>query len=212
MQGGYYFDIDNTENLEFNSWPHSPHSKILSLVAPNSVVLDVGCSKGYVGVELKKQNCKLFGIEKNPKACSVARNYYKKVIEGDIEKLDLSCFPSKLFDCIICLDILEHLSRPDVVLSRLKQILSPDGKIIVCLPNIARIEHRLQLLFGRFVYTYTGALHKGHLRFFTLKSARDLIKSCGYKIEKMDVTGFGSMIKILPSLFAFQFMFVIRSK
>jgi len=203
-----YFDVDNLDDFEFVFSPHSPHSKVLNLVKDNSTVLDVGCSKGYVGIELKKKNCKLFGIDRNPNACAIARKNYEEVIEADLEEFDLSLLSGKTFDYIIYLDILEHLSRPDLVLSKLKQILSPRGRIIICLPNVARVENRLQLLFGKFVYTYTGALYKEHLRFFTLQSAKDFIKSCGYKIEKIDVTGLGSMIKIFPKLFAYQFIFV----
>lgn len=49
---------------------------------------------------------------------------------------------------------------------------------------------------------------KGHLRFFTLKTASELIESAGYKIKKIEPTGLGSIIRIFPTLLAFQFLFV----
>jgi hypothetical protein len=51
-----------------------------------------------------------------------------------------------------------------------------------------------------------------HLRFFTKKTATILIEEAGLTVEKYIPTGLGHMIQILPTLTAFQFIYVCRLK
>lgn len=199
------------EDLSFNPWPHSPHVKIINLIEGGKVCLDVGCASGYIARELKKKKCSTYGIEIDPISVCEAQKYCVEVLNVDVEKLEGLPFnwPNK-FDVIIFSDILEHLIRPDLVLYRLRRYVKPDGYVIASIPNIARIEIRLKLTFGFFEYRNSGILSKSHLRFFTLKSAKKLFKIAGYQVERVDYTGLGSMIRLLPALFAFQFIMVAR--
>jgi hypothetical protein len=108
--------------------------------------------------------------------------------------------------------------------------MKPGAHIIISVPNVANIVVRLALLFGRFPYADAGIIDKGHLRFFTLASARTLIRGCGFKIVKVCPTplpvflfaakgslkGIGGMFetlfyaltRLLKTLLAYQFVFV----
>lgn len=186
---------------------HSPHTIIPSLMRDNSVVLDVGCNRGYLGEELKNKNCTTDGIDINLQALRLARKFYRKVYKHD---LSLG-FPQmrEKYDYIVFADILEHLPSPEILLKQTNSFLKPNGKVIISLPNVARLEIRLKLLFGKFDYDL-GILSRDHLRFFTLKSARAIIQNCGFEIEKEIPTGFGHRFWIFPTLTAFQFVFVCK--
>lgn len=199
------------ENLSFNPWPHSPHMKIVNLIEAGKVCLDVGCASGYIARELKRKKCRVYGVEIDPKLARKAQKYCVEVLNVDVEKGRLPFKPNQ-FDVIILSDILEHLVRPDLVLSRLRWYIKPGGYVIASIPNIARIEIRLNLLLGSLEYQKTGILSKSHLRFFTLKSAKKLFEIAGYQIERIDYTGLGSIIGVLPTLFAFQFIIVARPR
>lgn len=208
MKEKFYFDINIASKQEFNAWPHSSTYKALQIIKPNSKVLDIGCAKGYMARELAKKGCQTWGIEIDAEACKLAKRYCQEVICGNIEEIDNLPFQKDL-----CLDVLEHLIRPDLVLYKLKPYLSPQGKLIVSLPNIARFEYRLRLFLGKFNYSPSGGvLSKGHLRFFTLKTAKELIESSGYRIDKMEPTGLGSILKLFPTLLGFQFLFIAYKK
>lgn len=197
------------EDLSFNPWPHSPHVKIVDLIEAGKVCLDVGCASGYIARELKRKKCKVYGVEINPELVRKAQKYCVEVLNVDVERVRLPFKPNQ-FDVIILSDILEHLVRPDLVLSRLRRYIKPGGYVIASIPNIARIEVRLNLLFGSLEYQKSGILSKSHLRFFTLKSAKNLFKIAGYQIERIDYTGLGSIIRVFPALFAFQFIIIAR--
>ncbi len=204
------FDLNIAALQGYNPWSHSPTAKAKKLVKPNSRVLDIGCASGYMAEQLKSKGCTVIGIEKDHKAALMARDYCQEIIEADVEHLESLPFPDGFFNVILCLDILEHLARPDILLSKLQRYLAVDGELIASIPNIARLEHRLRLLLGKFDYSNSGALSKGHLRFFTKKTAINLLQTAGYRIEKIEPTGLGSIIKILPNLTAYQFLIVAK--
>ena len=194
----------------FDHSPHQSHIKIINSVLSGSRVLDIGCASGYLAAKLKKKNCSVFGIELDPDFAKQATQYCDKVIVADIENMEEELFSVDYFDVIIFADILEHLKRPDLVLLNLRKYLKTDGIVIASIPNIARLEIRIKLLCGRFDYSDHGILNVGHLRFFTLKTAKELFERTGYSILDVQYTGLGSKFRILPTFLSFQFVFTVR--
>lgn len=191
--------------------PHSPHNIIPQLIRKNTSLLDVGCNTGYLGKVLKIKKVIADGIDINEKALRIAKKFYRKVYKRDLYKAKLA-IDKQFYDYIVFMDVLEHLPRPDLLLKDSLKYLKKNGKIIVSLPNAARLEIRLQLLFGSFTYTKGGIISEDHLRFFSKKSAIEMFDSSGYKVENIIPTGLGHQLKILPTLTAFQFIFVCQKK
>jgi 2-polyprenyl-3-methyl-5-hydroxy-6-metoxy-1,4-benzoquinol methylase len=206
------FDLDVAGRQAFSSWPHSPSAKAYQLVTEGSVVLDVGCAGGHMGAELRKKNCVVHGIEIDAATAVKARAVCASVVEGDLDAMQALPFSRGMFDCVLALDVLEHLRRPDRALRLLQPLLKPEGRLVCSIPNVARFELRMGLLFGRFEYGDGGALSKGHLRFFTRRTASQLLEEAGFRIENVLSTGLASMIHVFPTLTAYQFVFVCRSR
>lgn len=196
--------------LDLDKSSHSSHSIIPHLIGKkNSLVLDVGCNNGLVGREIiRLSQSSIDGIDINEGALEEAKKFYRKVFQRDLYESKLEIDPEK-YDYIIFSDILEHLPRPDLVLQDTKKYLKDNGKIFICLPNIARFEIRRNLLFGKFDYS-PGILSEDHLRFFTKKSAENLIRNCGYEIGNIIPTGLGHKLKMFTNLTAFQFIYVCK--
>jgi len=200
-----------TERYLFNPSRHTSIQKIAGFIPECCEVLDVACCTGHMARILKEKGCKVVGIEIDESAGNVAKEFCKDVIIADIEAIKALPYPEEYFDVIVYADILEHLRRPDLALRKFRPYLKRNGFCIVSFPNIARIEMRLNLLFGRFDYTEIGLLDKTHLRFFTSRTARQLIIDEGYTIEKVEYSGLASRVRILklmPNLFAYQFIFI----
>jgi hypothetical protein len=114
-----------------------------------------------------------------------------------------------------------------------REWLEPSGTVVVSLPNVAHLWVRLMLLFGRFEYASRGILDRTHLRFFTRKSARRFLRECGFEIVREAATvppvelvlgmspasvivrmlnGISAVLaKTWPSMFGYQFVFVLRA-
>jgi len=208
---------------------------IINLVRKNTKVLDVGCGNGFLGHYLKEnRGCKVWGIERNESWAKEAKEHYEDVVIVDLNYERICERLQEKFDVIILADILEHLISPATVLNQIKKFVTENTDIIISLPNIALWRIRLNLLFGRFNYTNRGILDKTHLRFYTLKSAKELISKSGYKIQNIFIAQpqipfegilklnqipiiktllieFKKVIsKLFPTIFATQFIFFCK--
>jgi len=70
-----------------------------------------------------------------------------------------------------------------------RERLNPGGVFAVALPNIAHYGQRISLLRGQFNYTETGQLDRTHLRFYTYRTAIQLLERNGYELVHTVVEG-----------------------
>ena len=223
MSYNYKVDIDLSDKN--TSWAH-----IIRLVGRDKRVLDVGCATGHLTKHLAANGCSVVGVEVDREFALEAEEYCEEIIIGDVQADSTIDKIRGKFDAIVFGDVLEHLSNPETALDKVKGLLKEDGFVIVSLPNIALWRIRLDLLFGRFDYTDRGVLDNTHLRFFTLKSAKELLQASGYAYEQLcyrfDIPFYsrrlarytiylGDIIpwifrKFLPTFFAFQFIFMAK--
>jgi glycosyltransferase involved in cell wall biosynthesis len=75
--------------------------------------------------------------------------------------------------------VLEHLRDPWPVVERHVDMLSDDGTILICVPNVEHWSFVARLLLGTWDYEQTGLFDSTHLRWFSLESMRRRIKSLG---------------------------------
>ena len=145
-------------------------------------ILDVGCAAGETGRLLKEMGFQLVvGIERDPESAARSRKVLDKVIEGDVEHIELPFEPSS-FDCIIFADVLEHLIAPEAVLRRFREYLSPHGVVIASIPNVRYFEVIHNLVEGFWRYTDQGILDRTHLRFFTFTEIMRMFDAAGYEL------------------------------
>lgn len=149
-------------------------------------VLDVGCSAGNTGALLKARGLceRVTGIEPFAATAALARHKLDHVIEKPVEAA-LDDIPDLSVDCILCLDVLEHLVDPWATVERLSTKLKPGGAFITSVPNVRHVQVLFNLLVrGRFRYTDSGILDRTHLRFFTRESALALMQTQSLAIEQ----------------------------
>lgn len=150
--------------------------------------LDVGCSSGAFGLQLKKlYKAEVTGIELDPEMAKVASGRLDRVIPADLDALRLDgYFSPAYFDHIFCLDILEHLKDPWATLKTLTAYLKDDGYLVMCIPNIQHYSTLIDIFFrGYWPYRDRGIHDRTHLRFFTLKNIRELAGSAGLEIVRI---------------------------
>ena len=175
---GPYSDLVSAHGLS-----HA-HRLVLAAVPDGARVLDVGCSTGYLASELTRRGCRVVGVEADPEAAGQARERCELVIVGDIEEPAVLAELPREMDAVLLADVLEHLRDPWRVLAALRDMLAPDGRAVVSLPNIGHWTARRALARGRFPYAEHGLFDRTHLRFFTRASACELAERSGFAVER----------------------------
>jgi 2-polyprenyl-3-methyl-5-hydroxy-6-metoxy-1,4-benzoquinol methylase len=158
--------------------------RLAQLTGERPAVLDVGCAVGYIGEFLRRGSPGrwLAGIEIDPGAAEKARPHYDQVIVGSIDDPAIWSQLRRRVDAMIFGDVLEHTADPVAVLGMARPKLADDGMIAVSIPNIGHFKVRLRLLMGKFEYEDWGIMDRTHLRFFTLKTAQEMLRQAGFTV------------------------------
>lgn len=147
-------------------------------------VLDIGCAGGVLGAALKeRQACRVTGVEIVAEAALQAAGRLDLAICGDAFQV-LPALPEGAYDCVLMLDVLEHVADTAGMLRLAARKLSREGVLILCVPNVAHWSVVQGLLDGRWDYGEEGILDRTHLRFFTLASLRRALDEAGLQVRE----------------------------
>lgn len=170
----YSYDID------INADTAAAH--VVRLVGEKKRVLELGPGPGTILRFLAHNNqCEVNAVEFDPECVEMLQGVCKVAIQGDLDKKDwLTAFKGKQFDVIIAADVLEHLQNPWDCLENVRDLLAPDGYLVISIPNVGHNSVLASLISGRFPYQHRGLLDKTHLRFFTRHDFEKVLLGSGY--------------------------------
>ena len=158
----------------------SPHSLALQLVRPGSRVLDLGCASGYMATVLHEQKqCLVTGVETFPAFAPGMDSFYIHDLNTGPPQIDLA-----QFDFVLMLDVIEHLSQPELFLEQLRRAVALNRRteVIISTGNVGFFITRMMLLLGQFNYGKRGILDLTHTRLFTFGSLRRAMEQAGFSV------------------------------
>jgi glycosyltransferase involved in cell wall biosynthesis len=180
------FDVAAISNRHYAlklGYPSS-HTMALEAVPAGARVLDVGCGAGDFAALLAAKGCRVSGMDRYPPQPGHAMEEFHLWDERkDPFQIDL-----RGYDCILLLDVIEHLSEPEAFLENLRQRSSALGRrprVIVTTGNVVFWILRLQSLLGNFNYGKRGILDMTHSRLYTFRTLRTLFRQCGFEVQVM---------------------------
>lgn len=161
---------------------------ILHAMMPANVrVLDVGCGTGSVTlIANRDRGNDVVAIEPDSERARVARSRDISVVEGVLD--DAFIAAHELFDVVLSSDVIEHVAAPADFIRQMAKAMKPNGYLLVSVPNVAHWTVRLRLLAGQFDYQESGIMDTTHLRWFTDKTIRNLLKGVGFDIVEVRQT------------------------
>jgi len=100
-------------------------------------VLDAGCGKGRFAAKIKSifPSCEIHGVD-------ISEELLKSVPDSIVKRrgsiLNL-LYDSDFFDCVFCVEALEHTIRTEKAIEELCRILKSDGKIVIIDKNVEKL-------------------------------------------------------------------------
>lgn len=170
---------------------------LLQTVDPSAThICEFGCGAGtlaraiksrsvhpvhYVGVEIAADE---LDKAKDVLDVGLVRNLDQvKDWQADVELA--KALPAGHFDHVIFGDVLEHLYEPEFVLGQAVRCLKPQGRALVCMPNVQHWSVWLHLLRGTWPRQSSGLFDRTHIRWFALADMVALLQGQGLVVEKV---------------------------
>lgn len=164
-----------------------------------STCLELGPADGQMTRRLLEVFRNVTSVEGSPSFCDKLR-----IDLGEFPgfRVDYALFeeykPDRVFDTVVAAHVMEHLREPVCVLSKIKEWVSPDGVLLVLVPNA--------FSFHRLVAVKMGLLERpdqlndldirlGHRRVYTKAHLVNHLESAGWEIH---ITG-GVFFKVLAN-------------
>jgi 2-polyprenyl-3-methyl-5-hydroxy-6-metoxy-1,4-benzoquinol methylase len=144
-------------------------------------ILDVGCADGQF-LDFVKRNgfTELFGIELNKRLFNEAIQKGHKVVNGDLME---DFFKSQQFELINVGDVIEHVQDPFELVSKLKRMLTPNGKIVITTPDVASLWSKVTLRIHKATgIPWSSLTPPHHVHNFSHKSLCLLLASSGLNV------------------------------
>jgi 2-polyprenyl-3-methyl-5-hydroxy-6-metoxy-1,4-benzoquinol methylase len=113
---------------EQNKWEFDEAINRLASNKNINSLLEIGCGKGFF---LEKVNnvYQTLGIEINNQAIDICRQKKLNVCAKSLEEITTQ------FNAIVSFEVLEHIPEPQVFLEKACNLLSPQGTLILAMPN-----------------------------------------------------------------------------
>ena len=160
------------------------HALLLDAVPGGARVLDVGCAEGYLARALAERGCTVVGVEFDPRAAE-ARAARCASTSSPATSRTPRCAPrSTARSTASCSATCSSTCATPARCCAGRDLLGPDGRAVVSLPNIGHWTARRELLRGRFPQADHGLFDRTHLRFFTRATARELVRDAGLEVER----------------------------
>lgn len=149
-------------------------------IADDANILDVGCGDGFhLGLLRKfgKRTWNLEGIDISKQAVDRALGSGFRVHLGTVGEVNL---PLEHYDLILLIMTLEHLERPDQVLSAIYKLLKNGGRVVIVTDNTDTVD------FKFFRKCYWGGYHfPRHLNLFDRHSVSKLAEKVGFDVDHL---------------------------
>ncbi len=188
-------------------------------------VADIGASRGALSALLAERVAHVTSVDRERPSDAGRAEAVALDLDGDFD----AALGHARYDCVVALDVIEHLRQPERSARQVASILKPGGTLYASTGNIAYVVLRASLLLGQFNYGKRGILDLTHTRLFTLYSFQKLLADAGFAIK--EVKGFGppirdmvgesatlraidttsgALARVWPRMFAFNFLVVAQ--
>jgi 2-polyprenyl-3-methyl-5-hydroxy-6-metoxy-1,4-benzoquinol methylase len=170
QKDAFHFDYSEQDmsSVTRNEFTRLRESILKEITDDHSIVLDVGCGKGWVSGSLIPRGNKVISMDistDNPvNAVRSLPHINHAGLIADVYNIPLK---ENSVDCIVASEIMEHLPDPKVFIINLLKILKRKGKLIITVPYNEAIEYYLCVHCNR------PTPKSAHLHSFTESNIKD---------------------------------------
>ena len=121
----------------------------------DKIVLDLGCGGGFMSEALAKRGANVIGVDPSEAAIAAAQDHagqHGLAIDYKVGTGENIPLPDHFVDCVVCVDVLEHVAQLDRVLDEVRRVLKPGGMFLFDTINRTQLAALVIVHLGETVF------------------------------------------------------------
>lgn len=146
-------------------------------------VLDLGCGGGILteAMALKGANCT--GIDAEQDLIDIAREHAKeRNIDIDYQATAIEDFESDGFEIISCMEMLEHVDEPGVIIQHCERLLKPGGYLFLSTLNRSPKAYAQAILAAEYILRLLPRQTHDYNKFIKPAELASMIRHQGFEL------------------------------
>jgi len=145
-------------------------------------ILEIGCGNGYVASNLAELVHSVIAVDTSREGIQIATSTHPGV-QFEICSVyddDLSAIVADQVDCVISLEVVEHLFYPKKLFEQSQQVLKTGGHLIISTPYHGYLKNLALSLVNGWDRHFSVDWDGGHIKFFSKRTLGTMARSAGF--------------------------------
>jgi 2-polyprenyl-6-hydroxyphenyl methylase/3-demethylubiquinone-9 3-methyltransferase len=176
-------------------------------------VLDVGCGGGILCEAMAKSGAIVTGIDAEKQAIQTAEEH----AQTNNLSIDYFCIPveehkNEPYDVITCMELLEHVDYPGLVLEHCKRLLKPNGFLFLSTINRTIKAYATAIIAAEYILNLLPRLTHDYQKFIKPSELMTMARSLGFNLMDMKGMNYNPILRTssLTSEVQVNYLMVLR--
>ena len=145
-------------------------------------VLDLGCGNGYVASRIAGQGHSVTGVDVSSDGIEIARVSFPGISYQLCSVYDDNLLDKigRQFDCVVSLEVVEHLFYPKKLFEQSQRLLVTGGALIVSTPYHGYLKNLSLSLTNGWDRHFSVEWDAGHVKFFSKRTLARVADDAGF--------------------------------
>jgi 2-polyprenyl-3-methyl-5-hydroxy-6-metoxy-1,4-benzoquinol methylase len=145
-------------------------------------IADVGCGNGSVTAKIAMLGHEVIGVDASRDGIEIARDAYPHLRFEAVSLYDENFGDLvRTVDCVLALEVVEHLFRPAKLFEASYRALKPGGTMIVSTPYHGYLKNLGLSLTNGWDRHFHVDRDGGHIKFFSSRTLSQMARAAGFK-------------------------------
>lgn len=173
------------------------------LALADARILDVGCGGGILSEGMAQLNAKVTGIDLGKKALKVAKlHLIESGLEVDYQYVAVEDFADQMeakgitFDCVTCMEMLEHVPDPASVVRACARLVKPGGHVFFSTLNRNPKSYLFAILGAEYLLNLLPKGTHDYAKFIQPAELNRFCREAGLTIDDMIGMSYNPLTKV----------------
>lgn len=198
------YEVNKFNDLAHNWWNPDGEFKTLHHINPvrmkfiqthvnlaNKKLIDVGCGGGILSESLALNQAHVTGIDLAPQSIEIAKlHLHESNLDINYEcvnLIDKANSHKEEFDIVTCMEMLEHVPNPELIIENCAKLLKPNGIAFFSTLNRNIKSYALGILASEYILNLIPKGTHDYKKFIRPSELRSMLKN--HKLNIIDIKG-----------------------